>query len=173
MPSIEIESLGDANPDGGFFETPFDKAVELASRELAPILQHHITVVKSRRIPDINYLTALIQTFATVAYKFHRTYDKADFTTWWKPMMLKESPMLRFPVTYINKLDRGVGGLRELREQGKVPDIIWKPWKLADQYEHGNVLDSMLNYGKTVTGVILLGVGAYFIIPKVIRELKK
>ena len=114
----------DGNPDGSIWSSEFDREVWKASKKLAPKLEYHIEVVKDRRIPSENWLASLIQAFTSVAYKHKKVYNRDEFTSWWKPMIMRENPMLNnyTKIIYPHKFDRGIGGLRELHAQGKVPD---------------------------------------------------
>jgi len=161
------------NPDGGFISsTEFDKAIWEESRRLAPILKNHIEVVKDRRIPSENWLASLIQAFASVAYKNKREYKREDFLSWWEPMIKKENPMLDnvTKVLYPYKFDRGIGGLRELREQGIVTDLIWRPWTVT-KFSHKQIgpLEVLKSGGNKLYVYALIGVAIYAGVPAIIK----
>lgn len=168
MPTIE---LLEGNPDGGIFATEFDRQIWDASKKMAPILHHHVSVIKNRRIPSKYWLSSLIQAFASVAYKHKRLYKRSDFLSWWKPSIMAENSMLDniSKIHYPNKFDRGIGGLRELREQGKVPDIIWKPWTITS-YSHTPTtpLSILKSSTKTIVFVAAFGIAAYFLTAPII-----
>jgi hypothetical protein len=161
---MNVEIL-DGNPDGSIFATEFDKKIWEESKKLAPVLHNYVTVIKDRRFPSENWTASLIQAFASVAYKYKREYDRNDFLSWWRPMIIKENFMLDnfTKASYVYKFDRGIGGLRELREQGRVPDIIWKPWTVAHKYEHEPVgpIDQLKIIASKIPIYIIGGIAVY------------
>lgn len=168
-------ALLEGNPDGGFISaSEFDKMVWTKSKELAPTLKVYIEEVKDRRIPSESWLASLIQAFASVAYKNKREYKREDFTSWWRPMIIKENFMLDniTKALYPYKFDRGIGALRELREQGKVPDIIWKPWTVT-RYSHEQVgpLDVLTKVGLRLPVYAAIGVAIYVGVPALIKAI--
>ena len=139
MTVIDLHSIStlEGNPDGSLWSSEFDEKVWSESKRMGQTLETYIENVKGRRIPSEKWLASLVQAFTSVAYKHKRLYNKAEFLSFWRPAIMKENPMLDniTKSLYPNKFDRGIGALRELREQGKVPDIIWKPWTIT-KYKH-------------------------------------
>jgi hypothetical protein len=137
MTTIDIHNieLGADYPDPigideGFWNTEFEDAVWKQSREMGQKLETYIEKVKDRRIPSNRWLSSLVYAFTKVAYHHKREYKKEDFLSFWKPEIIKANPALDniSKLHYPHKFDRGIGALRELREQGQVPNLIWKPW---------------------------------------------
>ena len=164
-------------PDGNFWPTAFDEAVWKESKRLGEILYNYVTIEKDRRLPSANWCASLIQAFTAVAYKNKREYKKADFLTWWRPRIIEENSMLDnvLKSMYPYKFDRGIGGLRELREKGLVPDLIWLPWKQADKYEH-DVISPFTNMQaliKKLPFYVGIGVAVYVGVPALIKALSK
>jgi len=176
MTTISNIEFLDGNPDGSVWSSEFDEAVWKASRNLAPVLHYHITEVNKKTIPSKYWLASLIQAFTSVAYKNKKEYNRSEFTSWWLPMIKAENPMLDniTKIMYPNKFDRGIGGLRELREQGKVPDIIWKPWAIKS-YAHTPVgpMDKLIELLKKGGWIIIGGIAVYFLLPVAIREFRR
>jgi len=164
-------------PDAGYFNSEFEDVVWDNAKTVGAELHDYIAIEKNRNIPSKKWLASLVYAFTTVAYKHKRLYQKEDFTSFWKPEIMKMNPMLDniTKIMYRHKFDRGIVGLRELREQGKVPDIIWKPWAVAAKYEHKPV-GPIERVGKVIKGsgytYMLLGIAAvYLFMPRIVASI--
>ena len=162
MTSIDIHSieLGASfsdtyGIDKGMWNTEFEDAVWKQSRKTGQQLETYIENVKDRRIPSNNWLASLVYAFTKVAYQHRREYRKEDFTSFWKPEIMKANPALDniTKSIYPHKFDRGIGALRELREQGQVPDLIWKPW--TSKLDH----DTPIGFWERIEKLLKQGAG--------------
>lgn len=179
MTAIQLD-LGDANPSGKFWDTDFDNAVEKVVDSFAPILRNYAKSVLDYWVfPSVGWVEDFLLAFVATAYQYKREYKPGDWETFWKPAIESQIGFwAKYDgMGYINKYDRAMRALRELHDQGKVPEIIWTPWTEAKDYSEKNWLERLTEgftrTTRTAIYVMLAGGVAYFLVPRIMTTQAK
>lgn len=175
-----VDLLGDANPSGKFWDTEFDNRVEREVTNFSYIMHRYARDVLGYWVfPEREWVEDFLLAFVAVGYQSDVRFRQSEWETFWKPGIEAKIGFWAKSAAFgfINKYDRAMRALKELHAKGQVPDIIWNPNKYHSPDQDRNVFERLLDTlkagGRNLLIAGTVGLVAYMVIPKIVRQRKR